>query len=70
MTDTAKDEAEALLAAWAERAARYPLVPARHTLIAAELDRYAEALDAAGAPPLKAEPVTTYRGVLVRGART
>jgi hypothetical protein len=70
MTDDPKDEAEALLAAWAEQAARYPLEPARRPFIAAELARYAEALEAAGPAPLAAEPVATHRRVLVAGARS
>jgi hypothetical protein len=66
MTDRSKDAAEALLGAWAEQAAAYPLADGRRALIAAELARYAETLDAAGAPPLDAEPVATHRSVLVR----
>lgn len=70
MSDRSKDEADALLGAWAEQAARYPLTAARRPFIAAELERYAASLEAAGGPPLEAEPVTTHRSVLVRGART
>ncbi|MEQ8702226.1 MAG: hypothetical protein RLT05_37390 [Bauldia litoralis] len=69
MTDRSKTDAEALLGAWSEQATGYPLAAERHPFIAAELVRYAASLDAAGSPPLAAEPVTTYRGTLVRGAR-
>ena len=70
MTDPAENEADALLAAWAEQVARYPLTAERRPFIMAELARYVASLEAAGAPPVEAEPVTTYRGVLVRGARS
>jgi hypothetical protein len=69
MTERPDDAAEALLGAWAELAAAYPLAPERRALIVAELGRYAEALAAAGPPPLDAEPVATHRGILVRGAK-
>ncbi len=58
-----------MLGAWSEQATDYPLAAERCPFIAAELVRYAASLAAAGSPPLAAEPVASYRGVLVRGAR-
>ena len=58
---------EALLARWAERAVGYPLAPERLPLIAADLDRFSEALAVAGTPALEVEPAVDYRRRLIAG---
>jgi hypothetical protein len=69
MTEPPKDGTEALIGAWADAFAGAKLDAERRALIAAELRRFAAALDALAPPALDAGPGVDYRRRLVRGAR-